>query len=92
MTPIAPRAGASGEPVATLDQIDRDSDRAVFRQITDHLCQAVDAGLYRPSGTLPSDATLVAYIGAAHRTAHQEQRRRCWPGRPSQQQERTART
>lgn len=95
MTALRPPAAASSDPresLSTLDRSDQDSDRAVFQQITDQLRAAVDAGLYRPSGTLPPAATLTAYLGAARRTAHQEQRRQCWSGRTSPQQERTTRT
>lgn len=56
---------------ARLGQIDRSSDRAIFRQIADQLRQAIRAGRYGPGDVLPSESTLSRHFGVAHMTARQ---------------------
>jgi GntR family transcriptional regulator len=49
--------------------IDPASDRAVYRQIADHLRQAIAGGVLSEGDQLPSEAQLMAHYGVARMTA-----------------------
>jgi len=51
------------------ETIDPSSDRAVFRQIADHLRQAIGSGRLNAGDQLPSEAQLMAHYGVARMTA-----------------------
>lgn len=50
------------------EHIDASSDRAVFRQIADHLRQAVAKGRLKPGEQLPSEVQLMEHYGVARMT------------------------
>ncbi|MDA8321834.1 MAG: GntR family transcriptional regulator [Actinomycetota bacterium] len=50
------------------EHIDAASDRAVFRQIADHLRQAVAKGRLKPGDQLPSEVQLMEHYGVARMT------------------------
>lgn len=54
-----------------LGHIDRSSGRALFRQIADHLRQAITAGRYGTQGAIPSEKALSAHFGVARMTIRQ---------------------
>ncbi len=58
----------SGAAVLT-EHIDPASDRAVFRQIADHLRAAIARGRLAEGDQLPSEAQLMAHYGVARMTA-----------------------
>jgi GntR family transcriptional regulator len=49
--------------------IDPTSDRAVYRQISDHLREAISQGALAEGDQLPSEAQLMAHYGVARMTA-----------------------
>ena len=49
--------------------IDPASDRAVYKQIADHLRAAIAQGRLGPGDQLPSEAQLMAHYGVARMTA-----------------------
>jgi len=51
-----------------VGQLDPASDRAVFRQIADHLRDAIERGRLRPGEKLPSEAKLMGHYGVARMT------------------------
>jgi GntR family transcriptional regulator len=51
-----------------IQHIDGASDRAVFRQIADHLRQAVAKGRLKPGDQLPSEVQLMEHYGVARMT------------------------
>ncbi|MEU3421432.1 GntR family transcriptional regulator [Streptomyces murinus] len=51
-----------------LGDLDPTSDRAVFRQIADHLREAIDRGRFREGEKLPSEAELVEHFGVSRMT------------------------
>ncbi len=53
---------------AILGAIDPVSDRAVFRQIADHLRDAIEAGRLRENEQIPSETMLVEHYGVARMT------------------------
>ncbi|QIB44567.1 GntR family transcriptional regulator [Streptomyces aureoverticillatus] len=55
-------------PSGLLGAVDPTSDRAVFRQIADQLREAIDAGRFRESEKLPSEAELVEHYGVSRMT------------------------
>lgn len=61
----------STETRPRLGHIDRSIDRALFRQIADHLRQAITAGTYGTQGALPSEKALSAHFGVARMTIRQ---------------------
>lgn len=54
-----------------LGTLDRSDDRAPYRQIADHLRQALDRGELGPGDKLPSEAELMAHYNVARMTARQ---------------------
>jgi GntR family transcriptional regulator len=52
-----------------LQELDPASDRAVFRQIADHLRAAIEQGRLREGAQLPSETQLVEHYGVARMTA-----------------------
>ena len=54
-----------------LGTLDRASDRPPYRQIADHLRDAIDRGELRPGDRLPSEAELTRHYGVARMTARQ---------------------
>ncbi|QSI48064.1 GntR family transcriptional regulator [Thermobispora bispora] len=52
-------------------QVDPTSDRAVFRQIADHLREAIRDGRLRTGDKLPSEAQLMEHYGVARMTVRQ---------------------
>jgi GntR family transcriptional regulator len=54
-----------------LGNIDRQDDRSPFRQIAEHLRNAIDSGDLRPGDRLPSEAELTKHYGVARMTARQ---------------------
>lgn len=54
--------------VVLTERIDSASDRAVFRQIADHLRQAVSKGNLQPGDQLPSEVQLMEHYGVARMT------------------------
>lgn len=57
----------SGTAVLT-DQIDPASDRAVYKQIADHLREAIARGRLREGEQIPSEAQLMEHYGVARMT------------------------
>ncbi|MCT9931873.1 GntR family transcriptional regulator [Planotetraspora sp. A-T 1434] len=51
-----------------VGQIDPASDRAVFRQIADHLREAIEGGRLSPGDKLPSEAALMQHYNVARMT------------------------
>jgi GntR family transcriptional regulator len=51
------------------ESVDSSSDRAVYRQIADHLRAAMDRGRLRQGDQLPSEAQLMNHYGVARMTA-----------------------
>jgi len=51
-----------------LGALDPTSDRAVFRQIADHLREAIDKGKFTEGDKLPSEAELVDHYGVSRMT------------------------
>src|SRR6516225_3618875 len=49
--------------------VDPASDRAVYKQIADHLRDAIGQGRLAPGDQLPSEAQLMAHYGVARMTA-----------------------
>ena len=54
-----------GPPLGKLDPA---SDRAVFRQIADHLRAAIERGKLKPGDKIPSEAQLMDHYGVARMT------------------------
>ena len=54
-----------------VGEIDSTSDRAVFRQIADHLREAIRDGRLRAGQKMPSEAELMEYYGVARMTVRQ---------------------
>jgi GntR family transcriptional regulator len=54
-----------------LGAIDRTSDRPPFRQIADHLRDAITSGELPPGERLPSEAELIRHYGVARMTVRQ---------------------
>ncbi|WP_240506712.1 GntR family transcriptional regulator [Thermoactinospora rubra] len=52
----------------TLPDLDPTSDRAVFRQIADHIRQAIERGQLREGDKVPSEAQLMQHYGVARMT------------------------
>ncbi|MFD0468171.1 GntR family transcriptional regulator [Nonomuraea thailandensis] len=48
--------------------LDPASDRPVFKQIADHLREAIERGSLEPGAKVPSEATLMAHYGVARMT------------------------
>jgi GntR family transcriptional regulator len=60
---------APGTPHKALNaQIDRGSDRAVFRQIADHLREAIQTGVLAPGEKLPSESQMQEHYGVQKMT------------------------
>lgn len=57
----------SPDPVLT-EHLDPASDRAVYRQIADHLRSAIEKGRLQPGEQLPSEARLMQHYGVARMT------------------------
>ncbi|WP_371653782.1 MULTISPECIES: GntR family transcriptional regulator [unclassified Streptomyces] len=55
-------------PSGLLGALDPTSDRAVFRQIADHLREAIDKGRFREGDKLPSETELVEHYGVSRMT------------------------
>lgn len=53
---------------AVLGTLDPTSDRAVFRQIADHLREAIENGRLRENEQIPSETMLVEHYGVARMT------------------------
>ncbi|MFF1477034.1 GntR family transcriptional regulator [Streptomyces sp. NPDC058301] len=51
-----------------LGALDPTSDRAVFRQIADHLRESIDKGRFREGDKLPSETELVDHYGVSRMT------------------------
>lgn len=60
----------AGHPIL-VRQIDQASDRAVFRQIADHLREAIQTGRLAKGEKLPSEAQLMEHYGVARMTVRQ---------------------
>ncbi|MBB0243775.1 UTRA domain-containing protein [Streptomyces alkaliphilus] len=58
----------TSSPSALLGALDPTSDRAVFRQIADHLREAIDKGRFTEGAKLPSEAELVEHYGVSRMT------------------------
>src|SRR5438034_4103333 len=58
----------SGDAVLT-QAIDPASDRAVYKQIADHLREAISRGRLKEGDQLPSEAQLIGHYGVARMTA-----------------------
>jgi GntR family transcriptional regulator len=56
------------QPSAVLGALDPTSDRAVFRQIADHLRTAIDKGKFKEGDKLPSESELVEHYGVSRMT------------------------
>lgn len=56
------------EPAVVLGTLDPASDRAVFRQVADHLRDAIERGRLRENDRIPSEAALVEHYGVARMT------------------------
>ncbi|TYB67751.1 GntR family transcriptional regulator [Nonomuraea sp. PA05] len=54
-----------------LPSIDPASDRAVFKQISDHLRHAIETGSLAPGDKVPSESRLIAHYGVARMTIRQ---------------------
>jgi GntR family transcriptional regulator len=57
-----------GDLTAVLGDIDPTSDRAVFRQIADHLREAIEKGRLAENEQIPSETMLVEHYGVARMT------------------------
>ncbi|MGP9021140.1 GntR family transcriptional regulator [Streptomyces sp. BR1] len=55
-------------PSGLLGALDPTSDRAVFRQIADHLRDSIDKGRFREGDKLPSETELVDHYGVSRMT------------------------
>ncbi|MFD9794575.1 GntR family transcriptional regulator [Streptomyces sp. NPDC059070] len=55
-------------PSGLLGALDPTSDRAVFRQIADHLRESIDKGRFREGDKLPSETELVDHYGVSRMT------------------------
>ncbi|MFC0847178.1 GntR family transcriptional regulator [Streptomyces noboritoensis] len=55
-------------PSGLLGALDPTSDRAVFRQIADHLRESIDKGRFREGDKLPSETELVEHYGVSRMT------------------------
>lgn len=55
-------------PRGVLGALDSTSDRAVFRQISDQLREAIDKGRFTEGAKLPSEAELVEHYGVSRMT------------------------
>ncbi|PKV86863.1 GntR family transcriptional regulator [Streptomyces sp. TLI_146] len=55
-------------PSGLLGTLDPTSDRAVFRQIADHLRESIDKGRFREGDKLPSETELVEHYGVSRMT------------------------
>ncbi|MFI6289553.1 GntR family transcriptional regulator [Streptomyces sp. NPDC051018] len=55
-------------PSGLLGTLDPTSDRAVFRQIADHLREAIDKGRFAEGAKLPSESELVEHFGVSRMT------------------------
>ncbi|MEV1006496.1 GntR family transcriptional regulator [Streptomyces sp. NPDC049881] len=55
-------------PSGVLGTLDPTSDRAVFRQIADHLREAIDKGRFKEGAKLPSESELVEHFGVSRMT------------------------
>ncbi|MFK8911651.1 GntR family transcriptional regulator [Streptomyces sp. YS-3] len=55
-------------PFGLLGALDPTSDRAVFRQIADHLRESIDKGRFREGDKLPSETELVEHYGVSRMT------------------------
>lgn len=51
-----------------LPGLDPESDRPVFKQMADHLREAIEHGRLAPGAKVPSEATLMAHYGVARMT------------------------
>jgi len=58
----------SGDLAAILGTLDHTSDRAVFRQIADHLREAIEKGRLAENEQIPSETMLVEHYGVARMT------------------------
>ncbi len=58
----------SGDLAAVLGTLDPTSDRAVFRQIADHLREAIEKGRLAENEQVPSETMLVGHYGVARMT------------------------
>ena len=58
----------SGDLTAVLGALDPSSDRAVFRQIADHLRGAIEKGHLAENEQIPSETMLVEHYGVARMT------------------------
>ncbi|MGW4799795.1 GntR family transcriptional regulator [Nonomuraea sp. NPDC004297] len=54
-----------------LPSIDPASDRAVFKQISDHLRNVIESGRLAPGDKMPSESRLIAHYGVARMTIRQ---------------------
>ena len=75
---------AGGAAVLTR-HLDPDSDRAVFRQIADHLRELIGQGTIPPGDWLPSESRLMGHYGVTRMTVRHvvSRSRRCLlDGRP----------
>jgi GntR family transcriptional regulator len=54
-----------------VQELDPSSDRPVFRQISDHLREAISAGRLSEGDQLPSEAQLIEHYGITRMTARQ---------------------
>ncbi|GAA0619542.1 GntR family transcriptional regulator [Streptomyces crystallinus] len=55
-------------PSGLLGALDPTSDRAVFRQVADHLRESIDKGRFREGDKLPSETELVEHYGVSRMT------------------------
>ncbi|MFF8960359.1 GntR family transcriptional regulator [Streptomyces sp. NPDC014894] len=55
-------------PSGLLGSLDPSSDRAVFRQIADHLREAIGKGRFAEGAKLPSESELVEHFGVSRMT------------------------
>lgn len=62
---------AAGNNQALSRSLDPTSDRAVFRQIADHLREAIDSGVLKEGDQLPSEAQMMDHYGVTRMTARQ---------------------
>jgi GntR family transcriptional regulator len=58
----------SAETAAILGALDPTGDRAVFRQIADHLRESIETGRLRENEQIPSETMLVEHYGVARMT------------------------
>jgi GntR family transcriptional regulator len=63
-----PDPAAPGGPAAILGVLDVSADRAVFRQIADHLRAAIESGRLTENDRIPSETRLVEHYGVARMT------------------------